>query len=81
MRAFCFVLATAFLVCLGPVQQLRADSEAIRVQDVPRAVMDAVSGGESSRRAGLAAACHRDGRRTSGHPRPGGSPSPHSRVR
>ena len=64
MRAFCFVLATVFLGWLGPVQRLRADSEAIRVQDVPKAVMDVVSGGESSRRANLAAVRPRYGRKS-----------------
>ena len=42
MRAFRFVLAAAFLSFLGFAQQLRADSQAIQIQDVPKEVVDAV---------------------------------------
>jgi len=42
MRAFCFVLAAAFLSLLGSAQQLRAQDVTIQIQDVPKEVVDAV---------------------------------------
>lgn len=42
MRAFHFVAATAILTVLGSAQQLRAESETIKVEDAPMVVIDAV---------------------------------------
>ena len=42
MQAFGFILATAFLSFQGSAQQPKAVSEAIQIQDVPKAVVDAV---------------------------------------
>jgi Putative beta-lactamase-inhibitor-like, PepSY-like len=42
MRAFIFVLATAFLSLPASAQQTPAKSEAIQIQDVPKEVVDAV---------------------------------------
>jgi hypothetical protein len=42
MRASSFIPAAALLCCLGSLQQVRAQSEAVQVQDVPKAVVDAI---------------------------------------
>ncbi len=42
MRAFVFVLATAFLSFPASAQQTPAKSETIQIQDVPKEVVDAV---------------------------------------
>jgi hypothetical protein len=42
MRAFVFVLATAFLSFPAVAQQIPAKSETIQIQDVPKEVVDAV---------------------------------------
>jgi hypothetical protein len=42
MRTFCFILAAALLSFLGPAQRLRAQSETIPVQEVPKAVVDSL---------------------------------------